>query len=293
MEAGAKVLAARLQAVHEHLQPAAERAHEDIEHVHQLRVATRRATAALQVFEDLLPDKTLRRTKVLLRTLRRAAGDARDWDVFAGIIEGSTSLAEPSTLPARDYLLGYANGHRTVAQLILQQVATERGDQLASAITALPDSLKQDYVPKSLGPQAMLAMTGLFEQFEKALASGPTSETALHQLRIQAKRIRYAMEIFAGCFAPQFREVIYPAVEELQSTLGTIQDSSVLSARLRDVRTWLRSTRPEVLRRIRPGLNGLTLESNQQVRSARVAFGRWSRQWVNLREQHKITEIAA
>src|SRR5271166_2129584 len=42
----------------------------------------------------------------------------------------------------------------------------------------------------------------------------------LHQVRIIGKRLRYAMEVFAGCFAPPFREKLYPAMEEMQTILG-------------------------------------------------------------------------
>ena len=47
---------------------------------------------------------------------------------------------------------------------------------------------------------------------------------ALHAFRIQGKQVRYAMEIFAGAFPPEFREQLYPIVETLQDRLGAIND---------------------------------------------------------------------
>lgn len=290
-EAGQTVLAARLHTVREHLHPAAERASETIEHVHQLRVATRRAAAALRVFRDLVPRKDARRTKALLRSIRRAAGEARDWDVFAEILDESTVLAEPTGQAAKDYLLGYATGHRAVAQHLLQLVVAERTEQLAKTTIELPIGLVEDDDAEPLGSLAEGALTELFETFDAMLDSGPKTIAELHQLRIDAKRIRYAMEIFAGCFAPPFRDVLYPAIEDLQSILGTIQDGHVLTARLGDVRVWLRKTRPEVLGRLRPGLDGLTRESQRQVRSAKTAFRRWTGRWTGLCEQYPIAEL--
>src|SRR5438874_12397589 len=81
-EAAKVVLAARFAVVRHFLPLASEKPHEDVEHVHQLRVATRRSAAALRVFADALPRKLLKQTKRTLRRLRRAAGDARDCDVF-------------------------------------------------------------------------------------------------------------------------------------------------------------------------------------------------------------------
>src|SRR5262245_39449797 len=44
------------------------------EYVHQLRVATRRATAALSAFRFLLPDSVFKKTRKRLRRVRRVAG---------------------------------------------------------------------------------------------------------------------------------------------------------------------------------------------------------------------------
>src|SRR2546421_8231175 len=54
---------------------------DEAEHVHQLRVWTRRASAALKLFEPALPGSKARRMKKLLRKLRRTAGDIRDCDI--------------------------------------------------------------------------------------------------------------------------------------------------------------------------------------------------------------------
>src|SRR5215831_1054554 len=83
VEAAARhVLFVRLQVVKDFLPRAALEADEDIEHVHQLRVGTRRADAALRIFAECLPKKMYRKARRRLRTIRRAAGAARDWDVF-------------------------------------------------------------------------------------------------------------------------------------------------------------------------------------------------------------------
>ena len=53
---------------------ALQQAVKDVEHVHQLRVATRRARAALDIFADCLPDGAFTAAKKQLRKIRRAAG---------------------------------------------------------------------------------------------------------------------------------------------------------------------------------------------------------------------------
>ena len=68
-DAARRVVSARLAAVAARLAPAAEAAGDDGEPVHQLRVAARRAAAALRAFADCLPVEPYRATKKLLREL--------------------------------------------------------------------------------------------------------------------------------------------------------------------------------------------------------------------------------
>src|SRR2546429_488680 len=76
------VLLARLTEVRDHLPQAVSHADEDVEHVHKLRVSTRRAGAALRIFAGCLPGKIYKKVRKKLRKVRHAAAAARDWDVF-------------------------------------------------------------------------------------------------------------------------------------------------------------------------------------------------------------------
>src|SRR5258707_8114058 len=87
------VLAMRLGAVHERLPAAVFHADADMENVHQLRVSTRRAAAALRIFADCLPARLCEKTRKTLRALRRSAGAARDWDVFLDMVQTRSAKA--------------------------------------------------------------------------------------------------------------------------------------------------------------------------------------------------------
>src|SRR4051794_10807466 len=80
--AARQVLKARLATVADRLPDALFRAEDNLEHVHQLRVGTRRAGAAIRIFQSCLSAKTHKAIRKTLRKIRRAAGQARDWDVF-------------------------------------------------------------------------------------------------------------------------------------------------------------------------------------------------------------------
>jgi CHAD domain-containing protein len=61
---------------------------EDIEGVHDMRVATRRLRAALEVFEACFPRKRWRRALKRVKELADALGERRDRDVEIELLEG-------------------------------------------------------------------------------------------------------------------------------------------------------------------------------------------------------------
>src|SRR5512144_1897709 len=72
----------RLDAVLHYLTLAAETEDKDGEHVHQLRVWSRRAVAALDLYRDWMPRRRRKWVRKHLKQIRRAAGGTRDCDVL-------------------------------------------------------------------------------------------------------------------------------------------------------------------------------------------------------------------
>src|SRR6266852_4391879 len=120
VEAAQRVLEVRLGIVRDRLPPAMFEADKDVENVHQLRVATRRAGAALRIFRLCLPEKEFKRIRRRLRRLRRACGAARDWDVFLANLGPRQARAKVEQRPGLDFLLGYAIRRRAEAQDLLR-----------------------------------------------------------------------------------------------------------------------------------------------------------------------------
>jgi CHAD domain-containing protein len=61
---------------------------DDIERLHDMRVATRRLRAAMEVFRPCFPRKSYRRARKLLKSLADALGERRDRDVAILFLEG-------------------------------------------------------------------------------------------------------------------------------------------------------------------------------------------------------------
>jgi hypothetical protein len=90
VEAAELVLDNRLSAVERLVPLARKKAHEDDEHVHDLRVAARRAAAAVRIFAPCFGGGVAK-TRRSLKRLRRAASNARECDVQRRILEADVA----------------------------------------------------------------------------------------------------------------------------------------------------------------------------------------------------------
>src|SRR6476646_47415 len=173
----------RLTIVAQSLPLAAHLAEQDIEHVHRLRVATRRANAAVKLYRDCLPEKTARWMKKRLKKIRRAAGDARDLDVLA------VRLAEDYGDPVAP-IVEFIRGVRASVQPAILQVADRcrRDDRFIRKTSKLHDGIhefkngdeSQDQ-PSAFGKWATAKLAKLNDEFLAAMPDESSDVVALHQ----------------------------------------------------------------------------------------------------------------
>lgn len=95
-EVAARVVSVRTRELAEHAQGVLDTA--DIERVHDMRVATRRLRAALEVFEPCFPPKAHRASLREVKQLADGLGERRDRDVA---IAALTELSEQMHAPDR------------------------------------------------------------------------------------------------------------------------------------------------------------------------------------------------
>jgi CHAD domain-containing protein len=280
-DAARRALTVRLEVVREYLPQALDLAAKDPENVHQLRVGTRRARAAVDIFTDCLPPKMARRVKKHLRRVRRAAGEARDWDVFLANLVARGHEGNAQQRPGLDVLIGYSLNQRLTAQAHLE---TSGKDSLVHFDQLMADTVGSVQQPqaadrKTLGQLALPSLTTLLGNLREAAAGNLDCYEHLHQVRILGKRLRYAMEVFAGCFAPAFREEIYPAIEAMQEILGAANDSHVACGRLEAMRDHSKALIPSEWRRLQQGVGGLLRYHRSRLVQERRRFDKWLSQW--------------
>jgi CHAD domain-containing protein len=276
------VLLARLTPVRDLLPQAVFHAEEDVEHVHQFRVSTRRAGAALRIFANCLPTKIYDNVCKKLRKVRRAAGAARDWDVFLEALTQRQRRAPAAQQPGLDLLMGIAHGHRMAAQRALVQATQEPPLDLDALVTDVVSSLKLPAdlpATYSLQDLAIPLLTVHLTLLEQSARGDLQDYEHLHQVRIQGKRLRYAMEVFACCFEDSFQAEYYPAVEEMQDILGQANDSHVALDRLEGIRTRMQKTQPGKWERYQPGIEALLRHHKRNLPQKRQQFLTWWRDW--------------
>jgi CHAD domain-containing protein len=292
-DAAHRVMTVRLEVVRDYLSLVLQDSDRDPEHIHQLRVGTRRARAALDIFSCCLGPKAYRNGKRTLRGIRRAAGAARDWDVFIMDLARQVPANNRRHTAGIDFLIGYAFSHREATQAHLKEFgaaspfAVDRllGDLLASVHKpAAPDL-------RCLIDLARPHLCGLLQQLEEAANGDLDDYPHLHQVRIIGKRLRYAMEVFADCFGPAFREQLYPAVEEMQEILGRANDSHVALQRLAALAERIEANFVASPNRYKEGMAGLLRRHNMQLPQERARFLDWWKQWQRLLGEETLCDL--
>jgi CHAD domain-containing protein len=190
----------------------------------------------LELYRDWLPSKRARWIKKRLKKIRRAAGKARDLDVLSGrIAQEYGARAAP--------IASIVAGERSNVQSDILEIAerSSRDNRFVRKTARLIEAIEPpEEIPALPNPPSFRDWAGeqldrIAESFFESIPTDTSDLAALHQFRIQAKSLRYAMELLASAFGPELRDVHYPVVEQVQERLGRINDHVAARDRFR---TW-------------------------------------------------------
>ena len=233
-DAARQSLEARLSPVIYHLPLAAYHAEQDTEHVHRLRVSTRRAMAALKLYRDWLPRKRKKWVEKRLKMIRRAAGEARDLDVLA------ERLSREYGHRVAPITANLAERRASVQPAIVRLAERmRRNDRFVRKTAKLldgirpPDGRSNGTTELSFRDWAGERLAKVAAKFFAAQPPTDADMAALHRFRIQAKALRYAVELLTAAFDAKLRSTHYPVIEELQERLGKINDHVTARDQLR------------------------------------------------------------
>jgi CHAD domain-containing protein len=124
--AAGKVVAVRADELAEHSENVLDTS--DIERVHDMRVATRRLRAVLEIFAPCFPRREHREVLTEVKALADALGDRRDPDVHIAALDAFAESARPSSRAGVRLLVGRFRDEQAEANAALAQ-ALERAEK--------------------------------------------------------------------------------------------------------------------------------------------------------------------
>jgi len=222
----------------------------DPEFLHEFRVAVRRSRSVLRHGTRVLPEMAWATDG--LRSLGHLTGPPRDLDVY--VLEWDDYVDD---LPAETV----AALEPVRAQLHVDRAAAH--DELAVALRAEPVTdllarwsrwLSDPRHPAAAGPDAERPILDLVRRrIEKAQdrlvghgrkITPATPAEDVHELRKDAKKLRYLLECFGGLLPTKPRKAFVKRLKALQDNLGRHQDAEVHVAQLRQTVTELPEETP-------------------------------------------------
>jgi CHAD domain-containing protein len=239
--------------------------------VHQARVASRRLREALPVLGATADDAALDRARSRVRRITRALGPVRELDVTLSLL---AELEGKGTAPKR----GIARVRKAVVEerdkrrrAMLQEIKPSRLEKLRKRLVkvAAPETRKEP--TRTAIHEAEVKAAARARRLRNAIDDAGSIYLAdrLHRVRIEAKKLRYALEIH--------RELTHSRatarlnrLKHQQDLLGRVHDLEVLIERTRDVQASL----PAQNRRAMSELNRLIRALEAECREGHAAYMR-------------------
>jgi inorganic triphosphatase YgiF len=212
--------------------------HRSAEALHQARVALRRTRSAFSIFKPLLAgDETAAALREELRWLAGELGAARNLDVLVMRAEDqalSDSLGE-RLRSARDG--AYDQVEAVVASPRSRALMLDLAEWLADG-PWLHTAAMQERLAEPVHSYAATALDRLRRKVKKGGRRIETQDDeARHDLRKNAKKLRYASEFFRAAFDTKRQHKRYKqfiaALEELQDQLGALNDLATAPEEMR------------------------------------------------------------
>jgi CHAD domain-containing protein len=203
----------------------------DPEYLHDMRVAARRLRSALRLFHEIIPARRVTFLRREVKWLATLLGQVRDLDIYLARLESlEERLQETSRESLQPFRRELERKRETQRRVLLRSLNSVRVQVLFRSLMGMlherPIRRLSLAVARSTAGDAGGPIVGrLLTRFLRAgRRLGPaSSDASLHALRIQAKRLRYALEFFQEGLGSPAQSWI-ERLRQLQDLLGEHQD---------------------------------------------------------------------
>jgi CHAD domain-containing protein len=233
--AAAAVLRRLLEVVADNLEGAL--VGEDVEFLHQLRIAVRRSRTVQRQFKGVFPALELPGFRSDFRWLQQATGEVRDLDVYVEEFADLSQLVPEHLRGDLEPLALVLAGHRLAArQTLVSTLRSPRLQELLRDWERLLELLVELPVEdRHAARRSIGSLTGerVVAVYERMLAMGAHIDAdspaeSYHELRKKGKELRYLLELFGQrLFAEDVVDPFVRSLKGLQDLLGRHQDREV------------------------------------------------------------------
>lgn len=205
----------------------------DTEFVHQYRVNIRKTRSLISLFKKSLSENHYQLYKPELKALGSLSNNLRDLDVFLLDHDLYRDMLPDNLWPGLTQIYKRIKQRRTIA--LKKVVDSLSGEAYLEQISHILLTLQQP--PELTAKQSeveikTLASQKILAQYQRICTDGAaiakdTPDQAVHDLRVECKKLRYLLELFVELFPAKQVKQLVKSLKFLQDNLGRFNDFSV------------------------------------------------------------------
>ena len=213
----------------------------DSEFLHDFRVSVRRTRSALSQIKRVFPEEPLAHFRKEFSWLGSLTGPTRDLDVYLLKMDDYRKLLPASVSQDLDPLVDFlVTKQRREHKRLVAGLDSPRYRLLIDdwrTFLESPPAIPEGQAPNADQPIVHLANRRIWRLYRRvvkdgqqilSMASDPEAHAeALHDLRIECKKLRYCMEFFRALYPSKEIDPLIRAFKKLQDNLGDFNDYEV------------------------------------------------------------------
>jgi CHAD domain-containing protein len=213
----------------------------DPEGVHDMRVASRRLRSAIRDFVPYLRKRKLSAPARQLKEIADKLGEVRDYDVAIIALEKLQKKVSGEVSSGLQRIIGDQKAEREIARTELTSTMSSSAiselepaflEAIGASVTpAAEETTKTRTTRKTGSGYKVFARVTLLRRLKELVRLStslyqPHEVKPLHEMRMAAKRLRYAQDLFGHCWGESL-EVFSRQVAKLQTSLGELHDCDI------------------------------------------------------------------
>ncbi|MBM9535486.1 CHAD domain-containing protein [Desulfobulbus alkaliphilus] len=205
----------------------------DSEFLHDFRVAIRRTRSGLSLVKKVLPASVVASFAKDFAQLGRITGPTRDLDVYLLRRDSYPDRLPAALRPGLEaFFDDLVEQRRKEVKKMAQVLRSKKTRTLLNKWRRYLASEDAKPAAEAKTPVDQLAGKIIFRRFKRVMQDGlalnaDTPDADVHRLRIQCKKLRYAIEFFRTLYPEKEIQVVVRQLKKLQDILGVFNDLSV------------------------------------------------------------------